>query len=78
MTERRNGRSPKPEDLQLTTEELAVAEVVARYASLGQRPPRGKMEAAASGNGSIRWGDYAAIAKSGLRKVLGKQGGVYH
>lgn len=74
MTERRNGRSLEPEDLQLTTGELAVAEVVARYASLGQRPPRGKMEEAASENGRIKWGDYAAIAKSSLRKVLRKLG----
>lgn len=74
MTERRNGQSPKPEDLSLTPDELAVAGVVARFASLGQRPPRGAMEEAVTASHRIRWGDFAVIARSGLRKVVGREG----
>lgn len=71
MTERRNGHKLTPEELNLTADELAVAGVVARYASLGQKPPRGEMEVAAPG--SHRWGDYAALARSGLVKLLERE-----
>lgn len=73
MTEQRNGHSPTPEDLNLTPGELAVAGVVARFASRGQRPPRGAMEDAVVASHRIQWGDYPAIAKGGLRKVVGKE-----